>query len=85
MAAEIAALAGGAEKLVQRAAALARNGQTRLAAHLIEFAVGASADDAAFHRVRAEIYAACMAAETSLIGKAIFAVALRESKTRSEK
>ncbi|MGE0735426.1 MAG: alkyl sulfatase dimerization domain-containing protein [Alphaproteobacteria bacterium] len=80
-----AALAGGADRLAQRAAKLAADGQTRLAAHLIELAVGAAPDDAALHRIRAEIYARCMEAETSLIGKAIFAVAQRESKARSEK
>jgi len=85
LAAEIAALAGGADRLVRRAEELAADGQTRLAAHLIELAVGAAPDDAASHRVRAEIYARCVAAETSLIGKAIFAVAQRESKARSEK
>jgi alkyl sulfatase BDS1-like metallo-beta-lactamase superfamily hydrolase len=36
---EIVALAGGLEALTRRAETLARIGQTRLAAHLIEFAV----------------------------------------------
>src|SRR5215469_12482521 len=38
LAAELASLAGGAERLAQRAAILAEAGRTRLAAHLAEFA-----------------------------------------------
>lgn len=85
LAAELATLAGSADKLATRAKSLLDASQTRLAAHIIEFAVGAEPDNKEFHRLRAEIYAACAAAETSLIGKAIFAVSQRESKARSEK
>jgi len=35
-------------------------------------------------RVRATIYAACGEAETSLIGKALFAVAQRDAKARAD-
>jgi alkyl sulfatase BDS1-like metallo-beta-lactamase superfamily hydrolase len=83
LAGEIAAPVGGAERLVQRAAALAEVGQTRLAAHLIELAVSASPKNSEFHRVRADIYAGCVEAETSLIGKAIFAVYQLDAKARS--
>jgi alkyl sulfatase BDS1-like metallo-beta-lactamase superfamily hydrolase len=83
LAAEIAALAGGAGKLAQRASALAAAGQTGLAAHLIEFASVAEPGDASIQGVRAEVYARCVAAETSLIGKAIFAVYQRDAKARS--
>src|SRR5258708_26642714 len=72
LAGEIAALAGGADKLMRRAQLLAEAGQIRLAAHLIEFAAAVSPDNVELHRVRADIYARCVAAEPSLIGQAIF-------------
>jgi alkyl sulfatase BDS1-like metallo-beta-lactamase superfamily hydrolase len=73
LAGEIASLAGGADKLASRAKALAEKGETRLAAHLIEFAVVGSPSRIEFQELRAEIYARCVDAEMSLIGKAIFA------------
>ena len=78
---EIANLAGGAETLAQRAVALAETGQTRLAAHLIEFASRASPADAAIQAVRADVYARCVEAETSLIGKANFSVYQQDAQT----
>jgi alkyl sulfatase BDS1-like metallo-beta-lactamase superfamily hydrolase len=83
LAAEIAALAGGAERLAERATALAETGQTRLAAHLVELAGTASPASAEIQAVRANVYARCAEAETSLIGKAIFAVYQRDAKARS--
>ncbi len=83
LAGEIAALAGGAEKLAGRATALLEAGQTRLAAHLIELASNASPESVAIQAVRANVYARCAEAETSLIGKAIFAVYQREAMARS--
>jgi glyoxylase-like metal-dependent hydrolase (beta-lactamase superfamily II) len=84
LAAEIAALAGGAGKLAARAEALSQAGQTRLAAHLIEFAAAAAPADGKVHAIRAAIYARCAEAETSLIGKALFAAPMRESKAREK-
>ena len=55
LAGEIAALAGGAEKLAGRATTLAEAGQTRLAAHLIEFASTASPASAAIQAARANV------------------------------
>jgi alkyl sulfatase BDS1-like metallo-beta-lactamase superfamily hydrolase len=83
LAGEIAALAGGAERLAGRATALAEAGQTRLAAHLIELASSAAPGSAAIQAVRASVYSRCAAAETSLIGRAIFAVYQREAQARS--
>lgn len=83
LAAELAALAGGADRLAARAAELAENGQTRLAAHLVELASAASPLDTAIQAKRASVYERCAAAETSLIGKAIFAVYQREARARS--
>lgn len=83
LAAELAFLAGGADKLAQRAAVLAEGGRTRLAAHLAEFAATASPQDGAVQATRASVYERCAEAETSLIGKAIFAAYQREAKVRS--
>ncbi|MDE2574121.1 MAG: MBL fold metallo-hydrolase [Rhodospirillales bacterium] len=83
LAGEIAALAGGTARLARRAELLAETGQTRLAAHLIELAAAASPEDTAVQATRAAIYARCMAAETSLIGRAIFATYQREAAARA--
>lgn len=83
LAAELASLAGGADKLAHRAAILAQGGRTRLAAHLAELAAAASPQDRAIQATRASIYERCAEAETSLIGKALFAVYQREAKAKS--
>ncbi len=83
LAAELAALAGGADRLAGRAAALAEAGRTRLAAHLAEFAAGAAPEEKAIQAVRAGVYERCVAAETSLIGKAILSVYLRDAKAKA--
>ena len=83
LAAELASLAGGADKLAQRAAVLAEGGRTRLAAHLAELAGTASPQDRAIQATRASVYARCAEAETALIGKAIFAVYQREAQAQS--
>ncbi|HEV2571154.1 MAG TPA: alkyl sulfatase dimerization domain-containing protein [Beijerinckiaceae bacterium] len=83
LATEISALAGGAERLARRATELAESGRTRLAAHLIEFASDAMPQSPEIQMARAQVYEHCMAAETSLIGKAIFAVYQRDAKARS--
>ena len=82
LASELASLAGGADKLAQRAAILAHAGKTRLAAHLVEFAATASPADRTIQATRADVYERCMAGETSLIGKAIFAVYRRDAEAR---
>jgi alkyl sulfatase BDS1-like metallo-beta-lactamase superfamily hydrolase len=83
LAGEIAALSGGATRLAARAVVLADAGDTRLAAHLVEFAGMASPEDAAIQAARAAVYARCVEAESSLIGKAIFSVYLREARGRA--
>jgi alkyl sulfatase BDS1-like metallo-beta-lactamase superfamily hydrolase len=83
LAAELAALAGGAERLAERAAALAVAGRTRLAAHLAQFAAGAAPDDRAIQAMRAAVLERCMERETSLMGRAFLAVYQRDAKARS--
>ncbi len=83
LAAELAALAGGADRLAMRAAALAEGGQTRLAAHLAEFAAGAAPDDKRVQATRAQVLEHCMEQETSLMGRAFLAVYQRDAKARA--
>jgi alkyl sulfatase BDS1-like metallo-beta-lactamase superfamily hydrolase len=83
LAAELASLVGGADKLAQRAAVLAESGQTRLAAHLAQFAGTAAPQDKTIQAIRASVFERCGAAETSLIGKALFAVYQREAMAQS--
>jgi alkyl sulfatase BDS1-like metallo-beta-lactamase superfamily hydrolase len=84
LAAELAALAGGADKLANRAAALVAHGQTRLAAHLAEFAAGAAPDDGAIQATRAKVLQRCMEQETSLMGRAFLAVYQRDAEARAD-
>jgi alkyl sulfatase BDS1-like metallo-beta-lactamase superfamily hydrolase len=76
---EIARLAGGAETLARRAEALAAGGELALAAHLVELARAARPDDASIAKIRAAIYAARSASETSLMAKNIFRAAAEET------
>jgi alkyl sulfatase BDS1-like metallo-beta-lactamase superfamily hydrolase len=83
LAGEIAALAGGPAKLADRAKSLAMAGKIRLAAHLIELASAASPAVTEIQTVRATVYEQCVAAEPSLIGKAIYRVYQRGAEDRS--
>jgi len=84
VAAEVAALAGGVEALVARAADLAAAGDLRLAAQVAEWAVGAAPEDRAAHAVRADVYAARRQEESSLMARGIFGAAARESRPPAE-
>ena len=83
LARELAALAGGAGVLAERARALVTAGDLRLAAHLAEMAALAEPDDPALHAARAEVYEARVAAEPALMAKGIFGAAARESRARA--
>ncbi|HEX8791875.1 MAG TPA: alkyl sulfatase dimerization domain-containing protein [Polyangiaceae bacterium] len=78
LAREIASLAGGATKLAARAEALAAAGDLPLACHLAEAAWLAAPGDAAIARIRSEVYARRVRAETSLIARGIFSAASKE-------
>jgi glyoxylase-like metal-dependent hydrolase (beta-lactamase superfamily II) len=79
LAVELAALAGGASTLIERAGALSDAGEHRLACHLADLAGWAAPQDPGVHTARAVVYRARRAAETSLMAKGIFAGAARES------
>jgi alkyl sulfatase BDS1-like metallo-beta-lactamase superfamily hydrolase len=82
LARELAALAGGAARLADRAAELAAAGDVRLAGHLAELAAQAAPDDAGVHRVRAEVFSARSAEELSTMSKGVFSWAADESQAR---
>lgn len=84
LASELARLAGGADKLAERAAILSEEGQTRLAAHLAEFAGAAAPKDERIQAIRAAVLQKCIDGETSLMGKAFFAVYQRDAEQRSK-
>ena len=80
---ELAALAGGAERVAARARELLAEGHLRIAAHLAETAALAAPDSVEAHAVRAEVYEARVAAEPSLMAKGIFGWAARDSRERA--
>jgi alkyl sulfatase BDS1-like metallo-beta-lactamase superfamily hydrolase len=84
VASEMAALAGGAHRLAERAIEIADAGDLRLAAHLVEMAAQAAPDDAEIHAARADIYQRRVAAEPSLMAKGVFGAAVRDSREVAE-
>ena len=76
---ELAVLAGGADKLAERALALAEE-DPRLACHLVEFAVQAEPESRRVHEIRAKVYQHRRGIETSLMAKGIYGTAANESK-----
>lgn len=83
LARELAALAGGAGRLADRAGELAAAGDLRLAGHLAEMAVLAAPDDAGGQRVRAEVFGQRAEAELSTMSKGVFSWAADESRGKS--
>ena len=64
-------LAGGLERVLDRAAALRAEGDLRMACHLVEYAVIAEPGSRAAHALRGEIYSARAALETSSMSRNI--------------
>ena len=84
LATEVAALAGGAGRLAERALEVAAAGDLRLAGHLAEMAALAAPDDAAVHVVRADVFGQRAAVERSTMSKGVFSWAERESRERAD-
>jgi alkyl sulfatase BDS1-like metallo-beta-lactamase superfamily hydrolase len=80
LARELADLAGGAERLADRAAALAAAGDLRLAGHLAELAAQAAPADAGVHAVRAAVFSQRAGEELSTMSKGVFSWAASESQ-----
>ena len=83
LAAEVAALAGGAGRLADRARELAQQGDHRLAGHLAEMAALAAPNDAGVHAARAEVFSARVEVEKSLMSRGVYSAAARESQDRA--
>ena len=82
LAVELAALAGGASGLCDRALELLGQGDDaamRLACHLVELAWLASPEDAAVCQIRQRVYTARAEAATSTMAKGVYRWAARES------
>ena len=80
VAAEVAALAGGAAALARRAIELSDAGDMRLACQLAEWAAQAAPDDAEVHAARAGVYGARRDRELSLMARGIYLDASRSSE-----
>jgi len=72
LAAEVAALAGGAAALAERGLVVADAGDLRLAAQLAEWAAACSPDEPRVREVLAEVYTRRVEAESSTMAKGIF-------------
>jgi glyoxylase-like metal-dependent hydrolase (beta-lactamase superfamily II) len=83
LARELAALAGGANRLAARATELAAAGDLRLAGHLAELAAQAAPEDQGVHAARAEVFGARAEVEASTMSKGIFSWAEHESTERA--
>jgi alkyl sulfatase BDS1-like metallo-beta-lactamase superfamily hydrolase len=84
LAREIAALAGGVGPLLARARAALDARDLRLASHLVDWAAEAEPASREVHALRAEVYTARTAAETSTMSKGIFGAAARESAAKAK-
>ena len=79
---ETAALAGGADRLATRAEEIAAEGDLRLACHLAEMAALAAPDERRVHEIRAAVYDARRAAESSFMASGIYRSAALDSQAR---
>lgn len=74
---ELADLAGGANRLAERAEALSSVGDDALACHLAELAARAAPHDKAIREIRARVYRERASRETSLMARGVFLDAAR--------
>jgi len=81
VAGEMAALAGGADRLAARARELAVAGDLRLACHLAEMAALAAPDDRTVHEIRGEVYEQRMKLERSTMSRGVFRAAANDSRS----
>ena len=79
LAQEVAALAGGAQRLAKRAERLAADGKLALACEFAEHARQAAPGDASVCGVHAAVFRERAKGETSLMAEAIFSAAARDS------
>ena len=80
---ELAALAGGMERLLERSRALLSAGDVQLAAHLVDWAADADPASREVHAVRAAVYRALMDGASSTMSRGIYGAAARDSETKA--
>ena len=83
LAAELASLSGGADRLAQRGHELIES-DIRLACHLVELAAQAEPNNPAVHEIRAAVYQFRREQESSLMRKGIYGSAANESRDALE-
>jgi len=79
---EFVSLAGGLGPVLARAGRLLEQENFRLACHLADWAIEAEPESREAHALRAEIYRARSAAESSTMAKGVFDAAARDSSAR---
>ena len=77
---EIAALAGGTARLIERARALIAEKDFALASHLAEWAVRAAPDDGEAQILKRDVYEQRLAAEPNLMARGIFRAAMNDAR-----
>lgn len=80
---EIADLAGGVGRLLERARERLVKGDLRLASHLVDWAAEAEPGSCEVHQLRAEVYGRRLDAEPSTMSKGVFGAAARESQAKA--
>jgi alkyl sulfatase BDS1-like metallo-beta-lactamase superfamily hydrolase len=79
LAAEVAAAAGGAHALAQRAQELLADGDGRLAAQFARWALLAAPDDSAVRAIHADVFTERVQQATSTMAKGIYRTAVRDT------
>jgi alkyl sulfatase BDS1-like metallo-beta-lactamase superfamily hydrolase len=81
---EIATLAGGINKLIERAEVMLNDQNFRMASHLADWAVEAEPKNRDAHAVRARVYAARTTQESSTMAKGIYGATARDAQRNAE-
>jgi alkyl sulfatase BDS1-like metallo-beta-lactamase superfamily hydrolase len=79
---ELAEVAGGVARLLERAAKSLAAGDLRMASHWVDWAAEAEPTSRAAHELRAKVYLARVDAETSTMSKGIFRAAANDSNAK---
>ncbi|MEO8143113.1 MAG: alkyl sulfatase dimerization domain-containing protein [Betaproteobacteria bacterium] len=80
---ELAALAGGIERLLERSRELVTAGDPQLAAHLVDWAADAEPASREVHAARAAVYRVLMDGASSTMSRGIYGAAARDSEAKS--
>jgi len=81
---EIADVAGGVERLLERAAKALGAGDLKMASHWVDWAADAEPASTHVHSLRAEVYKRRVDAETSTMSKGIFRAAANDSSKKAQ-